>query len=241
MADKESQKLYEDVEESIFAILMDEFAVLEGEWLLTENKRLAIKPVDLPADIDDRIKRAIDRQYKNFRWKKINDAGKRIMSRVAMFVLVISMLFSLLCVSSSAFRKKVLNLVTEWTEKYTRFQITEEAEPKGSIPHEPYWVPEGYELIERIQDSYKYENAGDGEIILQIISGSSTGTVDTEGISNVNKISICGFSGIAFAKKNSNQISFGDTDSGCLVYIISNTVTIDELVRMAESLYFLKN
>lgn len=234
------QKLQDAFEDAYFAILMDAFSEHEGARLLAENKRLAINPIQLPEGMDGKVIKAIDHAYSNLRWKKIAHIGSRIISRVAMVVLAIVVLFSAICMTSSAFRERVLNVVVKWQEQYTSFSFEEKTgSSEESVPHEPYWLPEGYKLVSSEDEDALliYENTTGDRITVCIKNSDFFMEADTENAENIKHISVGNYDGLLIAKDKFLQLFWVDTEEKVFVFIVCDHLREDEIFSVAESMY----
>lgn len=234
------QKLQDAFEDAYFAILIDAFAESEGARLLAENKRLATEPLELPEGMDERIIQAIRREYQKLRWKKIARVGRRVVSRVAVVVLAVVVLFTTLCISSSAFRERVLNIVQAWSQEYTRFHFEETSDVRTeAVPHEPYWLPDGYKKISNTDDQavLKYETQQGNRLIIYIKDASYATNVDTENAISVENIAVNEYSGFVVNKDGTLQLIWSDTEHDKFISIFAICLSKDEVISIAQSMY----
>lgn len=75
----EQEKLYEQYEDAVFALLMDKVAEENGKKLLQQNEALLADPdADVPETLSKRCLRTIEKAYRKSQWKaaaKKSDTG----------------------------------------------------------------------------------------------------------------------------------------------------------------------
>ena len=108
------EELRDNYEDALFALLMDEFAEREGERLLEENERLKLDPDIVISDELDR--RCIKTIAKGKR-RKVKYAAYRMISRVAVAVLAVVVLFGTAYAAFPEVRIRTLNLIIELSDQ----------------------------------------------------------------------------------------------------------------------------
>lgn len=122
--DEHSRKLYEEYEEALFAVIMDQIAEVEGKRLAAEAKQLEAEGFQVPATLDEKclkiIRNAERQERRRQRAGTIKRAGKVVLLAAALMTL----LFSAVYAASPAFRADVKNWTLTFTEDGTEIRLS---------------------------------------------------------------------------------------------------------------------
>lgn len=167
---------------------------------------------------------------------------KRMLSKAAMFIVVLFVSFSFLTFTVDAVRIKVFNLIVDMKDLYSGIKV-EEGIGKANTEHVgneyyPKYVPEGYvmEGTSKTKDSItmKYENAAKESIVFSQGPMRTEFHFDTEA-SQLTDVTINGVEGVLVEQSQSdNNILFWNNQEYSF-YIIS-ALEPEILVQMANSL-----
>lgn len=239
------QKLNENYEDALFAILMDDYAQSEGQRLLEDNKRLQNDENNVvPAGMEARGIKVINKAFRKMHLKSISKISTKIISRVAVIVLVCNIVFGVSFFSVEAFRVEVLNMALKYQETHTTVRFVDEGAPSGTpdvltIEDLQAILPESYvlESYEETPDGgYAMLVASDGTwITWDIYSITATLNLDTENADVVQEIQIDGYSGILIEKNGISTVSWGDTSANKL-YCVSANMEYKALVKIMDDL-----
>ena len=242
------EHLQDNFENAVFALLMDDFAVSEGEKALQENERLKRDPTAaVPEKTRKRCKKTIQMYYAA---KNARTAGRttvKTLRRVAVAGFVATFLFVSALAISPDFRNNTLNIVIEIFEDRTIIQ----AEPGDfSMPSsvEAGWLPEGY-VFESFDPGQAfsevlYKTDSGKEILINISSLNSSKAIDSEGaeidtfiINDIEAVSISkqGIDGYGDPYEL-NRVIWLDPVNECYIDIVSYQENIETLVQVARSL-----
>lgn len=242
------EQLQDNFENAVFALLMDEFAVSEGEKALQENELLKRdSTAAVPEKTRKRCKKTIQMYYAA---KTARTAGRttvKTLRRVAVAGFAATLLFVSALAVSPDFRNNTLNVVIEIFEDRTIIQ----AEPGDlSMPSsvEAVWLPEGYALESfdpgRVFIEVIYKTDSGKEIQINISSMNSNKAIDSEGaeigtfmINDIEAVSISkqGIDGYGNPYE-SNRVIWLDPVNECYIDIISYQENIETLAQVARSL-----
>ncbi len=150
------EPLREQYEDVLFKLLMDEFAEKEGRRLIEENERLKNdKEFVLPGGLEARCEKAISNVFAVKHRKKTLKRTEKIISRVAVIILVCGVVLITLFSSVSAFREAInrmlfndetLNTDIDFQEINVTDGLGKEMDlPSGT--YLPTWLPEGYTIL----------------------------------------------------------------------------------------------
>lgn len=146
----------------------------------------------LEAEIADEeivLSKKFERRMKRLMWKEehkwVVGFGK-FMARVAVVMLCVLGVSLAVTMSVDAYRSKFFQTVQEiWEDSVVHtYDVGEEGQE--FVPHEPSYIPEGYEEVSRIKTehmlSVAYENGNDGRYVIDqmLVMHSGWRAIDTE-------------------------------------------------------------
>ena len=112
------EQITEKFEDALFELLMDEFAVREGERLLAENERLKQDPdMTISDELDKQCIKTINRAFARKKRRDAKYAVYRIIRPVAVAALVIVVLFGTAYAAFPEVRIRTLNLMIDLSDK----------------------------------------------------------------------------------------------------------------------------
>lgn len=188
----EQEKLYEQYEDAVFALLMDKVAEENGKKLLQQNEELLADPdAAVPETLSKRCLRTIEKAYRKSQWKAAAKKVTRALNRVALWILVPLFLFGTAFAASETVRVKTLNFLITNFEFGTEFRIenTASATPQqqSMTPIVDDCIPSDYDLISQsstsLSEVFLYTNASDSEVSIIIYTLENLNgaiTIDTE-------------------------------------------------------------
>lgn len=145
------EKLQEQYEDALFALLMDDLAVEEGKKAYEENKRLkADSSFEVPSESRKRCVETIARCCRKKQFQGISNRCYHAFSKVAVIAMLTIMLATAAFAASPTLRASAMNLLVETFEDHTEFRLvytppTENASDDG-LNFTVNWIPEGYKL-----------------------------------------------------------------------------------------------
>lgn len=187
----EQEKLYEQYEDAVFALLMDKVAEENGKKLLQQNEELLADPdAAVPKALSRRCLRTIEKAHRKSQWKAAAKKVTRALNRVALWILVPLFLFGTAFAASETVRVKTLNFLITNFEFGTEFRIennTSTAQQESMTPTVDDCIPSDYDLISQsstsMSEAFLYANDSDSEVHIVIYALENVGgaiTVDTE-------------------------------------------------------------
>lgn len=214
----------------------DILAEIAHEMPSDEEIKESIKYSD---EFEKRIKKIIGMDFRRRRLSKVI----RVVTKVAVIILVFLIVSTAVIFSSEALRIKVMNLFYQTGEKSTEIEITDNEEIENILEGlvVPSYIPEGYELEEknRIGIIYNsiYKNSNNDMIKIEQINGSGNTTADTEKKPSYeteimgHKIFVTECKGSEGKRKN--LLVF---NNDLFRFSISGNINISELLKIAESM-----
>lgn len=240
------EKLRENYEDSVLALLMDEFAEREGQRYIAENERLRQDPAAaVPEDVERRALQFIDREFS--RQSRKNTGGKllRFLARIAIAALIAVLLFGAAFALSETVRNSTLNFLIQMDERIATWQFEEGDTNKSNMDFLDIlieWLPEGYErqplIVSGPSDKVLDCTNEDGGLIRVSVHESEEFiyTLDLEEADDYNNITVQGCDGIIVLKDDTYGLYWPYKNSDLVVTIESATTDEDTLLHVAESI-----
>ena len=242
------EQLRERYEDALFALLMDDFAVAEGEAAIKENERLQKDPsYEVPLEVRKRCLKTISRCCKK---RSLFGAGRvlrRGFIRVAVIATICMFLFTTALAVSPTLRTQTLNFLIEIFDDRTELSFSEpdltQTESTESNQIVANWLPEGYTLTEESDSTFRssasYRSESGHEITINVFKGENGGlNIDTED-AEIEPMIIQGCNGILALKEDTTQLIWGDQENLYKIYIVTEGTEdedIQNLVKIAENL-----
>lgn len=236
------EELLEQLEETVFALMMEEVAKVEGRKALEENKRL--KNDELFAVPETTYRRGLDTIRKHFSKNTRRTALRtmsKLISRVAVIVLILLLLFTTAFATIPEFRAKTMNLITEVFDDRTRIEFGEIEQRESTIENNSLagWMPDGFELVDKretdvvIREKYKSQNGATIDVYVSLSNGLSW-ELDTENAA-VKDVVVNGCPAIMIFKENDIQVVWSAKESKNVYYIRGEETSAEVISRVAES------
>lgn len=252
------EQLQENIEDAIFALLMEDLAEQEGKRLVEENEQLKQdSSAKVPDALDKRCRKIIRQAYSRERRHEVGRVLHRILANAALAAMVCILLFVSAFAAVPEVRIMTLNLLIEVSDVSTSLRLTGVdndpiAQNGNSSKTDDVQTLWGYRLPE-IPDDYEvvYENSsdwatdlwygrGDESLIKFNISKASETLeldVDTEN-AEVEKIQIHGYDGLLTEKGNRIDIIWGDTDQNNFVSITCTGIDQNTALDFAKEMEY---
>ena len=248
------ERLTEQYEDALFALLMDSVAEEEGKQALELNERLKADPAaEVPESARRRCEATIRREFNRKRAKKLGKVTWKVVRRVSVAVMLMVVLLTTAMAASEQFRLGVLNAVINTYDRYTEltFKGEDEVAPRDPTPEEAEqnedwtyyygggveWIPEGYEVgddgwsrTNGTRGLSLYDGAGHA-IDVDVIrySGGYSQQIDSED-SSVTSLEIQGFPATLYIKDPNlfySQILFWIDEENQFIIQITATGSAD--------------
>ena len=235
--------LLEQLEETVFALMMENVAKEEGRKALEENERLkADECAAVPEAVYRKGIATIRRQFSQQNRRVIMRTTSKVISRVAVIVLVMLLLFTTAFATIPELRAKTLNLIVEVFDNRTRIEFRESAPEAQAEENENIigWVPEGFELVDKGESDVavweRYSNSENALLEATIYSGKgNVYELDTED-ARVEKIEVCGYPATMVFKKDAVRLTIPVIKSERVYYVLSEGVDGNTVLHVAESM-----
>ncbi len=264
---KSHEKLLEEYEDALFALLMEPVAEQEGAAALEMNEHLKNDPsAAVPEEMTRAGLRTIRREFSKRRGKRVLEIAGRAFGHVAVFLLFSTLCFATVCAAMPEVRVRTLNLIVEVSEIATNLTLGDSSEinaPQNSLQSTGVQTGPGSALAEdgtlggyqmpELPEEYRvtssnvtsrgtyitYLNEMDEKISFRVEHFGSNGSssIDTEN-AIVENIQVNGYDGLYVEKNNRLQVVWGDTDQGNLIGILATGISKEEILHYAETMKF---
>lgn len=256
------EKLIEDYEDALFALLMDEVAQMEGEEAMRLNEELMADPqYEVPEEVQKRCRATIRREFAKKRRKKVGRSAYKVFRRVSVAAMVAAMLFTTAFATSERVRVATLNAIIDTNALYSEFRAGDDS---TSMPDATVidgleynfnvaleWLPDGYYITYGAETSdggttISYENEA-GDVIDLFVSGFQglTSQIDTEN-ARVEEIMIQNCAGLLVTKEidylpdvipyTERRVVWPDNEQQVLIDVVATDLTEEEIIRLAEGI-----
>ena len=245
------ERLREQYEDALFALIMEEAAEAEGQKALEENRRLRDSgDLAIPDGLRQRCHRAIAKGFAGQELRRVGRGVSRVVTKVALVALVGMLLFTTVFAASEDFRVKTLNLALEIFEDHTEITLTPDESIIASsvdsvVPQlTAGWVPDGFALVEEGENSAMawkdFQNEEAGTQISITVFNLRTGrmSVDTED-AEMLPVQINGADAFIINDTEDEIIQIiwqEDAASEWLIYVVGMGVSEEMLMKTAESI-----
>ena len=193
MVDRDT--LYEQYEEAVLALLMEQVADAEGEELLQQNRSLQADPAAaVPAETEKRCLDVLRRQSRKTRRQRTARRSMRIIARIAVVLMSLVVLYAVAFAASETVRVHTLNFLVQELDVGTQYLFPgDESEETNeefasqilSIVKEN--VPTDFSYVSSEENPlisiFYFENAAGDQITVKYwnLEGASANiTIDTE-------------------------------------------------------------
>ena len=244
------ERLREQYEDALFALIMEEAAEAEGQKALEENRRLRDSGLAIPDGLRQRCHRAIAKGFAGQELRRVGRGVSRVVTKVALVALVGMLLLTTVFAASEDFRVKTLNLALEIFEDHTEITLTPDESIIASsvdsvVPQlTAGWLPDGFALVEEGENSamawkdFQNEEAGTQISITAFNLRTGRMSVDTED-AEMLPVQINGADAFIINDTEDEIIQIiwqEDAASEWLIYVVGKGVSEEMLMKTAESI-----
>lgn len=246
-----NDRLYNDYEDALFALLMDEVAQEEGARLLEENERLKGDPnAAVPPELDKKSLETIRRTLAGQHRRHTHTVGWYL-SRLAVAILAALLLFAVAYASIPDLRLRTLQMLIDSSDVSSRLSFAfggnakesdgEEEHPQTLAGYTLPQISERYTVVDQGETSrsawIKYQHA-DGSVIRIKITESSDSFIDSEEVDKCEDIDIHGYLGKMYEKNGAIYLSFYDTDREKIITLYADGIDKEAARTYAEQMSY---
>ena len=240
------EKLQENYEDSVLALLMDEFAESEGQRYIEENDRLRQDPsAAVPEEVEKRALQVIDKAFS--RKDRAHASGKilHFLGRLAIAAVIAALLFGAAFALSETVRTGTLNFLMQMDERIATWQFTRDegaefSEPSGALEIVIDWLPEGYttsryNAITQVDIVVDCTNDSGGLISVSVHeSEKGMHYLDLEDADYHTEVVVNDCEGMVIQKGDTLRIYWAYYNTDLVVGLMSDDVDLKNLLKIAE-------
>ena len=239
-----NQQLQEQYEDAVFALLMDEYAKLEGDRLLAASKAARDNPAfQVPEGAEERGLKKIRKAYRRHQIRQTLKSFQKPVARVAVVFLVICALFSVSFVTIEAVRVKVINTIMEVSDTHTHLVMGDQPLDgmvgRYSLNDFMKVMPESFSLTSYQKMEFYATAVFDGPDGERVIWGETpigaSSNIDTEDAERIDSVVIDNYDGILVVKDGFTSVYWSDQTEG-LSYSCEATLPEDKIISMIHEL-----
>lgn len=257
-------EIYEQYVDATVALFMEEYAEAETDYMLELCKEDLLNE-DFPEDLDIKCQTIIRKTFAQKKRKKVLKLSKRVLLRVAMFVLVLLSSASVLFMTAEAVRTPVINFYLQRFDKYSRVTLQNNGssdrrsvlnhpdiasgEPNQNVVYNDLFatfLPSTYQLeFDSLKDS-KYgvlmyrDSSSRSDVCFEIHSGNDEINIDTENCDLCEEISIENHAGFYVEKDGRRTILWVDENGGAVFSLIADGMEYSTMVSLVRKIILAK-
>lgn len=246
-----NDRLYNDYEDALFALLMDKVAQEEGAQLLEENERLKGDPsAAVPPELDKKSLETIRKTLAGRQRRHTHTVGWYL-GRLAIAILAALLLFAVAYAGIPDLRLKTLQMLIDNSDVSSRLSFAFGENEKVHVDETPQTLA-GYTLP-RISDNYTVVDQGEtsrnawieyqhesGSVIRIKITKSSDSFLDDEAIEGYEDIILHGFSGKTYYDKvGAVYVSWYDADREKIITLYAEGIDKEAARTYAEQVSYI--
>lgn len=245
------EKLIDNYEDALFAVLMDKVAEEEGAKLREENQQLQNDPeAVVPEHVDMVARQTIRKAFAGQNRRSALHVARRVVNAVAMIVLICSALFVTAYATFPEVRVKTLNLLIQSSDVASRLVLMSDIDKSNRSSSSPeklilcgYSLPEldGFSILERSEDKHSgwisfLSNRG-GTVRISITT-SNTNYIDTENAGSIEEVSIHGYSGVIIEKNSRVTLTWADSDHNTYITLVCSNLSSSFTLQVADRIAY---
>lgn len=172
------EKLQEQYEDALFALLMEEFAAEEGKSALEENERLKCDPAfDVPPDVRQRCLKTIAKTCTKQSLRRTGKSFCKVFTKVAVVATLCMLLFTTAIAVSPTLRATTFNLIISAFEDRTELRLESSTNDSSPDSVTAGWLPDGYQLTNEEKNTFQiqniYEDRNGNSVFISIFRNNS--------------------------------------------------------------------
>ena len=246
-----NDRLYENYENALFQLLMDQVAQEEGARLIAENERLKDDPASaVPPELDRRSRETIRRAFAGRGRRRAHTAGWYL-SKIAVAILAALLLFITAYATIPELRLKTLEMLIQSSDVASRLTfsagenhvVTPEKEVETLAGYSLPDVPRDYLVVDQGETSrsarieYAHE---DGTSIFIRIAAASDLFLDSEDMDEATEVEIQGKKGKLYKKNEFIIISWYDDEQEKIIELRTKQIDAEMTLSYAEQIKFVQ-
>lgn len=244
------ERLIDNYEDALFAVLMDKVAEEEGAKLREENQRLQEDPAaEVPERVDAVARQTIRKAFAGQNRRSALHVAKRVLNTVAMIVLICSAIFATAYAAFPEVRVKTLNLLIQSSDVASRLVLVNDENNSNRTRDDEnvlcgYSIPglKDFSVVDqdegRLGGWVEYRSVM-GETVRISITTSKTKYIDTENIDSIEDFTIHDYSGIMIKKENRVTLTWAEPDHSTYITLVCTNLNSNFALQTAERILYI--
>jgi len=245
------RKLVEEYEDSLFRLIISDFARAEGEEYRRENEELNKDTANqaTPAEIR-KFRRVIGRAQRKLAVKGMIKKSYKAFSKATIWIVLVFLVFTGSAMAIQPVRIDVLNFLIGFEKEYTSIKLGG-TEGNGIVGdglyvtwldgYVPKYIPDGFRITRLSYDeSFKSINylSEDGRMLsYSELLTQTEANLDTENATTVESIFIHGHGALLVEKEGRHSLAWSD---GERLFVVIGQISRDEIVEIAKNVTLLQ-
>jgi hypothetical protein len=249
----DKNKLIEDYEQSLIKLALTSYAELDGKKLMQENEKLKVDSFYQPTEEAKRkFNKTINKYYHKQKMKEVFSISYKYLNKIAVFLIIVTVLLSVSIFTVEGVRIKVLNLIMNIQNGYTEIRLDNDKENKNIIgnnlyinwdnAYAPTYIPNGYSIRNLTNNknlkAIEYANKNGETILFQQLDEKGSANIDTEDADKVEKIVIQGCDGLLVNKDGLITVIWNA--ESFILNTPTDNLQNEDVVKIAESVSLIK-
>lgn len=249
--------IYEQYVDATIAVFMEEYSDAETEYLLKKCKEEPLNE-EFPEELDIKCKELMRKSFAKKKRQKALKASKRILQRVAVFVLVSTSAFSVLFLTVEAVRTPIINFYLENYSDHSvvtirgddNDQSAQSMERKTEFTEEfliyndmlENSLPSSYQFEMDSIDDDKYgfimyrDRISGADVCFEIRNSSGNMKIDTENCDYYEEIMIGSQQGLYIEKEGRKTILWIDSKTEAICSLIADDMDKNLLISLGQKM-----
>lgn len=243
------EKLIEDLEEALFAVIVNDYMEADGARLLERSRRLKAQPdVTVSEQADEKCLRLIGKVHRKERHRKYRRSAYKLASKVALVACCLALLFTTAFAVSPTLQERTVNLIIRTFDVSTDFEFYDPLDPQYVQPETSFgqydftFIPDGFVWVDgESSDTYfwrRYENRNGDMIHIEASIGMGDFSVDTQGAQMTESVAFGGLEGVYAEKDGLCSYHLGDTEHLGFVSVTGSGVDREELDSIVKGISY---
>lgn len=230
------ERLLEDVQDSVFFLLLDELSEHQGKAYQKLNRDLQSEPdTTVPSEVTTACRQTIRKAFQMLNRKHRGTKATAILKKTVIAVAIMVTLITGALAALPVFRDSTLNWVAEIVDDGTLFQF------RNSYTNTDWdftWLPLGYTCTEDEEGVLTFEDSEGNFLHITIMPRDGSRTlIDTEDADVIKDLEIREFPTKLVVKDNWVTIVWNYLETDYYFVIAGGNLTSSEICQIADGIY----
>lgn len=238
------EQLYENYEDALFAILMDDLAETEGERLLELNQQLQDDPdAAIPDEVRQRCIAVINREFAKKKRAASVQRAKKVLKILPWAVVIAMALMAVAFAAFPSFRTGVLNIIKTISPDHTSWSFQETYHYYDDDLPISILLPEDFVMVNQYNNPdiviIRYQSMKDSEEVLSVSVFKGQNAVvgiDNDNYTVKSTCSVHGFNADLYKNETETWLTWADPSVPCCISIEASNINENTIIQAASSI-----